>query len=56
MTKTITLPRSLVEYILRGPAGDRRQLRDSTILVELLYEVAVAGASCRWWRMVGSRL
>ncbi|NTW35469.1 MAG: S8 family peptidase [Syntrophobacteraceae bacterium] len=28
----ITLPHSLVEYILLGPAGDRRQLQDSPIL------------------------
>ena len=29
---SITLPRSLVEYVLLGPAGDRRQLQDSPIL------------------------
>jgi hypothetical protein len=29
---SITIPRSLVEYILLGPAGDRRQLQDSPIL------------------------
>ncbi len=28
----ISIPRSLVEYILLGPAGDRRQLQDSPIL------------------------
>ena len=28
----IEIPRSLVEYILLGPAGDRRQLQDSPIL------------------------
>jgi serine protease AprX len=28
----ITIPRSLVEYVLLGPAGDRRQLQDSPIL------------------------
>jgi hypothetical protein len=28
----ISLPRSLVEYVLLGPAGDRRQLQDSPIL------------------------
>jgi serine protease AprX len=29
---SITIPRSLVEYLLLGPAGDRRQLQDSPIL------------------------
>ena len=29
---SITIPRSLVEYVLLGPAGDRRQLQDSPIL------------------------
>lgn len=28
----LSIPRSLVEYILLGPAGDRRQLQDSPIL------------------------
>jgi serine protease AprX len=28
----ITIPRSLVEYVLLGPEGDRRQLQDSPIL------------------------
>ena len=28
----IPIPRSLVEYVLLGPAGDRRQLQDSPIL------------------------
>ena len=31
----ISLPRELVEYILLGPAGDRRQLQDSPILVDV---------------------
>lgn len=32
---SISIPRSLVEYILLGPAGDRRQLQDSPILVDV---------------------
>lgn len=32
---SISLPRDLVEYILLGPAGDRRQLQDSPILVDV---------------------
>jgi serine protease AprX len=28
----VTIPRSLVEYVLLGPEGDRRQLQDSPIL------------------------
>ena len=28
----VKIPRSLVEYILLGPAGDRRQLQDSPVL------------------------
>lgn len=28
----VSIPRSLVEYILLGPAGDRRQLQDSPVL------------------------
>lgn len=31
----VKLPRDLVEYILLGPAGDRRQLQDSPILVDV---------------------
>ena len=33
--KVISLPRDLVEYILLGPTGDRRQLQDSPILVDV---------------------
>src|SRR5690242_14995385 len=29
---TVSIPRSLVEHILLGPTGDRRQLQDSPIL------------------------
>jgi serine protease AprX len=38
---SITIPRSLVEYILLGPAGDRRQLQDSPILGDVW--IAFAG-------------
>ena len=37
---SIRLPRDLVEYILLGPAGDRRQLQDSPILADVWIEYA----------------
>jgi serine protease AprX len=40
MTRSIRLPRDLVEYILLGPAVDRRQLQDSPILADVWIEYA----------------
>jgi serine protease AprX len=37
----ISIPRSLVEYILLGPAGDRRQLQDSPILGDVWIAFAI---------------
>jgi hypothetical protein len=35
---TLELPRALVEFILLGPEGDRRQLQDSPILGDVWLE------------------
>jgi serine protease AprX len=43
--KVISLPRDLVEYILLGPTGDRRQLQDSPILVDVW--IAFAQDPCK---------